>query len=101
LATTGLPDNEAADAASKHGTLVSDRTLGSDVHTFLHRAILSLWQDEWDNAQGNKLCMVKPSVQVWQSSFSIVRKEEVSLTHLQIGHMRLTSFAAWRGSSCL
>jgi len=48
---TGLPGNEAADAAAKaaalHGTLTSDRALGSDVRTFLHRIVLSLWQDEW------------------------------------------------------
>jgi hypothetical protein len=29
-------------------TLVSDGTLGSDVRTFLHRSILSSWQDEWE-----------------------------------------------------
>jgi hypothetical protein len=91
---TGLPGNEAADAAAKaaglHGTLVYDRTLGSDVRTFLHRALLSSWQDEWDNPQENRLRMVKPSVQVWQSSFGIVRKKEVSLTRLRIGHTRVT-----------
>jgi hypothetical protein len=42
---TGLPGNEAADAAAKaaalHGNLVSDRALGSDVRTFLHRDVLS------------------------------------------------------------
>jgi hypothetical protein len=74
---TGLPGNKAADAAAEvatlHRTLVSDRTLGSDVHTFLHCTILSSWQDECNNAQGNKLHVVKSSVQVWQSSFSVVR----------------------------
>jgi hypothetical protein len=38
---TGLPGIEAADAVAKaaalHGTLTSDRALGSDVRTFLHR----------------------------------------------------------------
>jgi hypothetical protein len=56
-----LPGNEAADAAAKaaalHGTLTSDRALGSDVHTFLHHAVLSSWQGECAYIQGNKLCM--------------------------------------------
>jgi ribonuclease HI len=46
---TGLPGNEAADAAAKaaafYGPLVSDRNLGIDVHTFFHRATLSSWQE--------------------------------------------------------
>jgi hypothetical protein len=96
-----LAGNEAADAAAKaaafHGTLVSDRTLGSDFRIFLHRAILFSWQDEWNNAQGKKLSMVKQSVQVWQSSFSVVRKEEFSLTRLRIGHTRLTHGHLLRG----
>jgi hypothetical protein len=91
---TGLPGNEAADVAAKvaalHRMLVSDRALCSDVYTFLHCTILSSWQDKWDNAQGNKLRMLKPSVQVWLSSFSAIRKEEVTFTCLQVSHMWLT-----------
>jgi hypothetical protein len=48
------------------------------------------WQDEWVNTMGNKLCLVKPSVQAWHSTFCAVRKEEVTLTRLHIGHMCLT-----------
>jgi hypothetical protein len=62
-----LPVNETTSAAAKsatlHGALAFDRTLGSDISAFLHRGILSLWQDEWANTQGNRLRMVKPSVQ--------------------------------------
>jgi hypothetical protein len=98
-----LPGSEAADAAAKaaalHGTLGSGRTVGSDVRTLLHRAILSSWQDEWDNAQRNKLRMVKPCVQVWQSSFSVVRKAEVSLTRFRIGHTLLTHIHLLRGEA--
>jgi hypothetical protein len=43
--------------------------------------------------------MVKPSVQVWQSSFSVVRKEEFSLTRLRIGHTRLTHGHLLRGEA--
>jgi hypothetical protein len=87
---TGLPGNEVADAAAKtatlHGFIIFDTALGSDVHTFLHRALLSSWQDEWSDIQGDKLCMVKPSMQSWYSSFSAMRNEAVMLSHLRIGH---------------
>jgi hypothetical protein len=96
-----LLGNEAADMAAKaaalHGTLVSDRALGSDVRTFLHCAVLSSWQDEWDNSQGNKLHKVKPYVQAWYSSFNDVRKEEVKLSRLRISHTRLTHGHLLRG----
>jgi hypothetical protein len=36
------------------------------------------------------LWLVKPSVQTWRSSFIAIRKEEVILTRLWIGHTRLT-----------
>jgi hypothetical protein len=45
------------------GTLVPDRAVGSDVCTRLHPVTLSLWQDEWDNAQGNQLHVVNSSEQ--------------------------------------
>jgi hypothetical protein len=48
---TGLPGNEVADAAAKeaalHVNMTSDRAVGNDVRIFLHRIVLSLWQDEW------------------------------------------------------
>jgi hypothetical protein len=36
--------------------------------------LLSSWQDGWDNTQGNKLHMVKPSVQAWNSSFIAIQE---------------------------
>lgn len=57
-----LSENEAAGATDVHRT----GAVRYDVCFFLHRAVLSLWQDEWDNNdQGNKLRVVKPSVQQW------------------------------------
>jgi hypothetical protein len=38
--------NAAAKANATHETLISNRALGSDVHTFLYHAVLSSWQDE-------------------------------------------------------
>jgi hypothetical protein len=85
-----LPVNEPANAAAKvatvRGQLVSDRALGTGVCTCLLGTILSWWQTEWDSALGNKLRMVKSSVQEWQSSFRSVLKDLVTLTHLTQGH---------------
>jgi hypothetical protein len=75
----------------------SDRALGGDVSAFLRRAVISSWQDEWTNKQGNKLRAVKPSVQVWTSSFSSIRRDEVILTRLRMGHTRLTNGHLLRG----
>jgi hypothetical protein len=61
------------------------------VSAFLHRAVISSWQDEWTNTQGNKLRAVKPSVRVWTSSFRSIRRDEVIRTRLRIGHTHLTS----------
>jgi hypothetical protein len=72
------------------GPLISNRAVGTDVCTCLRYAVLSSWQAEWDCARGNKLRVVKPSMQEWQSSFRVIRKDEVILTCLRIGHLRMT-----------
>jgi hypothetical protein len=59
----GLCGNEAANAVAMHGPLVSDRAPGNHVCACLRRAVSSSWQAESDNALGNKLRTVKPSVQ--------------------------------------
>jgi ribonuclease HI len=88
----GLPGNEAAIAvtiaAAMRGPLVSDRAQSTDVCSCLRRAILSSWQAQWDSALGNKFRMVKPSVQEWQSSVRALKKDEVTLACLRIGHSR-------------
>jgi hypothetical protein len=95
-----LPGNEAADAAAKattlHGTLVSDRTPGNDVCTFLHRAILSSWQDEWDNAQGN--IAYGEAICAGVAVFLQRRQEGGNLTHTPSDRSHAPDiwlFAAW------
>lgn len=55
--------NAAAEVVALHTNLVSDRALSIDVHSFLHRNILSSWQDEKASTKGNTLCFLKPSIQ--------------------------------------
>jgi hypothetical protein len=91
------PSKKATDAAAVHGTHVSVPALGTNVYTFLRRAILSSWQAEWHSDLGSKLRLLKPSVQEWQSSFRAVRKDEVTLARLWVGHTRLKHGPLSRG----
>jgi hypothetical protein len=90
----GLHGKDATDASARaaavHGPLVSDRALGTDVCSCLCHAILSSWQADWDNALGNRLRMVKPSVQEWQSAFRALRTDEVTPRHLRVSHTLVT-----------
>ena len=46
------------------------------------------WQREWDSLPNNKLKEIKPSISLWPSSTP--RNNDVIITHLRIGHSRLT-----------
>jgi hypothetical protein len=60
------------------------------VRAFFHRAVVSSWHDELTDTQGNKLRVVKPSEQGWNSFFSYNRKEEVTLSGPRTCRSRLT-----------
>jgi hypothetical protein len=82
--------------------LCTDRSfqIGLSALTFctcFRRSILSPWQAEWDKALGNRLRVVKPSLQETQSSFRAVRKDEVTLTRPRMGHTRRTHGHLLRG----
>ena len=47
-------------------------------------------RNEWQNTDGNKLRVIKNSISVWPSSQQRVRKDEVVLARLRIGHTLLT-----------
>jgi hypothetical protein len=54
--------------------LISDRVIGTVVCTCLFHSILFPWKAEWNSSHENKMCVVKPSVQEWQSSLGAVRR---------------------------
>ena len=56
------------------------------------RAIRESWQARWDTSRvaGNKLALIKPTVERWSSSILRARHREVALARLRIGHTRLT-----------
>ena len=48
------------------------------------------WQTSWNNSIGNKLLEIKPTIGEHQSVVRNLRKEEVVLAQLRLGHTRVT-----------
>jgi hypothetical protein len=88
----GISGNEAADAAARNATLQGTLVTGvtnMDFRTSLRQSVLAKWYMDWDCTQENKL-RGKPVVHAWRSASRPVRRDEVVVTRLRIGHTRLT-----------
>ena len=48
------------------------------------------WQTSWNNSIGNKLLDIKPTIVEYQSVVRNIRREEVVLARLCLGHTRVT-----------
>ena len=48
------------------------------------------WQTSWNNSIGNNLLDIKPTIGEYQSVVRNIRKEEVILARLHLGHTRVT-----------
>ena len=82
----GIKGNEAA----SHDLEISNFKLPcTDFKPFINRYILSKWQLSWDRATFNKLHEIKPILGK-NTIYRSLRREEVALTRLRIGHTRLT-----------
>ena len=51
---------------------------------------LEEWQSSWNNSIANKLLDIKPTIGKYQSVVRNIRKEEVVLAQLRLGHTRVT-----------
>ena len=56
----------------------------------INKYILDQWQTSWNNSIGNKLREIKPTIGEHQSVVRNLRKEEVVLARLRLGHTRVT-----------
>ena len=56
----------------------------------INKYILEEWQTSWNNSIGNKLLDIKPTIGEYQSVVRNIRKEEVVLARLRLGHTRVT-----------
>ena len=57
---------------------------------FINRYIFDKWQTSWNETPFNKLKEIKPVIKESKSVISNIRREEVVLTRLRIGHTRIT-----------
>ena len=82
----GIKGNEAADLAKPSLDLeITNLKLPcTDFKPFINRYILSKWQLSWVRATFNKPVLGKNTI------YRSLRREEVVLTRLRIGHTRLT-----------
>ena len=88
----GIKGNEAADVKAKASLdleISNFKLPCTDFKPFINRYILSKWQLSWDRATFNKLHEIKP-VLGKNTIYRSLRREEVVLTRLRIGHTRLT-----------
>ena len=57
---------------------------------FINRYIFDKWQTSWNETPFNKLKEIKPVIKESKTVISNIRREEVVLTRLRIGHTRIT-----------
>ena len=89
----GIPGNEKADRTAKHfidNELYEIKIPFSDFKPCIAKYVNSLFQTTWSNCSANKLHEINetflPSIKI----YSDIRREDVILTRLRIGHSRLT-----------
>ena len=62
----------------------------SNIKLSINKYILDQWQTSWNKSIENKLLEIKPTIGEHQSVVPNIRKEEVVLARLQLGHTRVT-----------
>ena len=86
-----FPDHDVVDEAAKLATSIpkiSDPILSpaSDLKSYYRSLIFNLWYKDWDQQTNNKLRKIKNKPTFWSSSLCPVRRDEVVLSRLRIGH---------------
>ncbi|XP_037085784.1 uncharacterized protein LOC119106275 [Pollicipes pollicipes] len=90
----GISGNGAADAAARRATHASGTLTmtvpANDLCAVVSAFMLKQWQAHWDVHAANKLREIRPRLGPWASSCRRVRREEVTLCLLRIGHTYAT-----------
>ena len=89
----GIIGNEIADRKAKDSLHLNMSTFEIPFNSFkplINKYILSEWQKSWDTATFNKLHAITPVVGNNSSAIRNVRREDVVITRLRIGHTRFT-----------
>ena len=93
----GISGNERADSAAKaalqkdvSNCLISYTDAYQYISQYISYYVRDMWQREWDTAVNNKLHATKPLIGVQPSAYRSVRRDEVVLSRLRLGHSYLT-----------
>ncbi|GFV96546.1 putative RNA-directed DNA polymerase from transposon X-element [Trichonephila clavipes] len=85
----GIIGNEQADNAAKSATTHLPLAVPlSDMKRVIMHHIFKIWQESWSQQLDNKLHSVKPVIGAWP--VMPMRRTDVKLTRLRIGHTRFT-----------
>ncbi|GFT33358.1 putative RNA-directed DNA polymerase from transposon X-element [Trichonephila clavipes] len=85
----GIMGNEQADSAAKSATTHLPLAVPlSDMKRVIMHHIFKIWQESWSQQLDNKLHSVKPVIGAWP--VMPMRRTDVKLTRLRIGHTRFT-----------
>ncbi|GFW57091.1 RNase H domain-containing protein [Trichonephila clavipes] len=85
----GIIGNEQADNAAKSATTHLPLAVPlSDMKRVIMHHIFNIWQESWSQQLDNKLHSVKPVIGAWP--VMPMRRTDVKLTRLRIGHTRFT-----------
>ena len=89
----GISVNKRADSAAK-AALEKDASSFlisyTDTYQYISQYVRDMWQREWDTAVNNKLHATKPLIGEQRSAYRSVRRDEVVLSRLRLGHSYLT-----------
>ena len=89
----GIQGNEKVDQKAKASLSLEQTTLKIPLSNFkpsINKYILDQWLTSWNNSIGNKLLEIKPTIDEHHSVVRNIRKEEVVLARLRLGHTRVT-----------
>ena len=89
----GISGNERADSAAKAALQkdVSNCLISyTDTYQYISQYVRDMWQCEWDTAVNNKLHATKPLIGEQPSAYRSIRRDEVVLSRLRLGHSYLT-----------
>ena len=89
----GIQGNEMVDKQAKTSLSLEPTSFKIPFSNFkpsINKYILDQWQTSWNNSIGNKLREIKPTIGEHQSVVRNLRKEEVVLARLRLGHTRVT-----------
>ena len=89
----GVRRNERADSVAKSALDVSPKTISipyTDLKPIISKFLYKKWQQQWDMNINNKLFQIQPTLGEWGPAFRALRREQVVISRLRIGHTRLT-----------